>query len=78
MICAVLQVLIAGIFFRDIRDIRDMNILCPQRLFAAFEDEKVGERLLVLRKKCIFVKPKQQIGVPLTYLCAKTNKNEKR
>jgi hypothetical protein len=36
MICAVLQVLIAGIFFRDIHDIRDMNILCPQRLFAAF------------------------------------------
>jgi hypothetical protein len=63
---------------RDIRDIRDTNILFPQRLFAAFEDEKVGERVCVLRKKCIFVKPEQQIGVPLTYLCTKTNKNEKR
>jgi hypothetical protein len=31
--------------FRDIRDIRDTNILFPQRLFAAFEDEKVGERV---------------------------------
>jgi hypothetical protein len=30
---------------RDIRDIRDTNILFPQRLFAAFEDEKVGEKM---------------------------------
>lgn len=27
----------------------------PSETFSAFEDEKIGERLLVLRKKCIFV-----------------------
>jgi hypothetical protein len=37
--------MIASIFFCDIRDIRDTNILCPQRLFLAFEDEKVGEKM---------------------------------
>jgi hypothetical protein len=51
--------------FRDIRDIRDTNILFPQRLFAAFEDEKIGERLLVLRKKCIFVTEYRTIALEM-------------
>ncbi len=42
-------------FFFDIRDIRDTNILYPQRLFTAFRDEKVWDKVLILRKKCIFV-----------------------
>ena len=37
-----------------------MNYTLFKYFFLAPEDEKVWERLLVLRKKCIFAKPEQQ------------------
>ena len=42
-------------FFRDKCDKCDTDFLCPRRFFSTFKDEKMGGRLSVLRKKCIFV-----------------------